>query len=105
MFVYSVAFLLITVSLQMGSLPLNDIVLVQWLKLLIRILYASLCTYFYSKVSDFAVIIGYLKKMGCYLFVVICAPVMLFTKHSGCISFMYMLNIVGVLTYSFINFY
>jgi hypothetical protein len=76
----------------MGSLPLNDIVLVYWLKLLICILYASLYTYFYSKVSDFAVIIGYLKKKCFYLFVAICIPFILFTKHSGCISFMYMLN-------------
>jgi hypothetical protein len=94
MFVYSVAFLLITVSLRTGSFPMNDIVLVHWLKLLIHILYASLYTYFYSRVSNFAVIVRYLKKKRFYLFVAICIPFMLFTKHSGCISFTYMLNIV-----------
>ena len=104
MFVYSVPFLLITVSLWMGSVPLNEIVLVHWLKLLIRPLYASLYTYFYSKVSHFAVIIEYLKNKCFYLFVAICIPLVLFTEHSGCISFMYMLNIVGVLTYRLIKF-
>lgn len=78
-------FLLITLSLQMVSLPLNDTVLVHWLKLLMRVLYASLYTYVYSKVSDFALIIRYLKKKRFYLFVAICIPFMLFTKHSGCI--------------------
>jgi hypothetical protein len=89
----------------MGSLLLNDIVLIHWLKLLIHILYASSYAYVYSKVSDFALIIGYLKKKCFYLFVAICIPFMLFTKHSGCISFMYMLNTVGVLTYPFNKFY
>ena len=79
----------------MGSLSLNDIVLVHWLKLLIHNFYASLYTYFYSKVYDFAVIIGYLKKKVLYFFVAICIPFM-FTLHSGCFSLMYMLNIVGV---------
>ena len=53
-------------------------VLVHRLKLLIHIFYASLYIYFYSKVSDFALIIGYLKKKGSYLFVAICIPFMLF---------------------------
>jgi len=68
MFVYSVAFLLIIVLLWMGSLPLNDIALVHWLKLLVCILCASLNTYFYSKISDFA-LINQISEKEAFLFI------------------------------------